>query len=381
VETAEVVIVGGGVVGVSIAYHLAKLGARGIVLLEREGVLGSGSTARCAGGIRQQFGTAVNVLLSQWSLGFLSGMREETGTDPGLHQVGYLLLTADAARFAAMRDGVDLQRSLGAPVQVLTRAEIAQRFPYIATDDLAGGTFCPADGYADPHAVVQGMAARARAAGVAIRTGAEATGIRVAGGRIAGVETRDGVIAAPVVVNAAGPYAGAVGRMAGVEVPVEPVRRQIYVTAPYAGLPHDLPMIIDFDTSSYVRGDRAGLLMGASDPAEPPSFRTDPDEAGLLLVAETIMRRVPALAEAEIAGGWAGLYEVSPDENGVLGPVPERPGLFLANGFSGHGFQQAPAVGRVLAEMILGRPPFLDVSALSITRFRDGRLIRESAAV
>ena len=214
-----------------------------------------------------------------------------------------------------------------------------------------------------------------------IRTGAEVTGLRVAGGRIAGVDTADGQLPTRVVVNCAGPSAGTVGRMAGVDVPVLPYRRQVYVTAPYPGLPGDMPMVIDYDTAGYVRGDGGGLLMGASDPDEPSSYRTDPDDAGVLLLGRTIMRRVPLLAEAEIVRSWAGLYEVTPDENPVLGPVPELPGFFVANGFSGHGFQHSPAVGRVMAEMILGLTPSVDVSTLDLARFRDGRLIRENAAI
>jgi sarcosine oxidase subunit beta len=378
---AEVVIVGGGVVGVSIAYHLASLGARDVVLLEREPVLGSGSTSRSAGGIRLQFGTAANVRLSQWSLDFFKRMREDLGADPGLRQVGYLMLVADARHWSDLLANVRMQRDLGVPVQALTPGEVAARFPYVDAADLAGATFCPEDGYADPHAVVQGMARQARRLGVVIRTGAEVTGLRVAGGRIAGVDTADGQLPARVVVNCAGPSAGTVGRMAGVDVPVLPYRRQVYVTAPYPGLPGDMPMVIDYDTASYVRGDGGGLLMGASDPAEPSSFRMDPDDAGVLLLGRTIMRRVPLLAEVQIVRSWAGLYEVSPDENPVLGPVPQLPGFFVANGFSGHGFQHAPAVGRVLAEMILGLPPSIDVGTLDLARFRDGRPIRENAAI
>ena len=380
-EKAEVVIVGGGVVGLSIAYHLARLGGRGIVVLEREDVLGSGSTGRCAGGIRLQFGTEVNIRLSQWSLGFLKRMPDETGADPGLHQNGYLFLTADAQNAEALRRNLHVQQGLGVPARSLSPDEVSARFPYVAAQGLLGATFCPEDGYADPHAVVQGLSRSARALGVSIRLGAEVTGIRVADGRVEGVETGAGPLLAPVVVNAAGPFAARVGRMAGAEVPVQPVRRQIHATAPHPGLPGDMPMVIDFDTSSYVRGDGAGLLMGASDPAEPPSFRTDPDDGALVLLAETIMRRIPRLGDARVLRGWAGLYEVTPDENGVLGPVPEVAGFYLANGFSGHGFQHAPAVGRVLAEMILGQPPTIDVSALGVTRFREGRLIRESAVV
>lgn len=380
-ETAEVVIVGGGVVGLSIAYHLATLGGQGIVLLEREAVLGSGSTERSAGGVRLQFGTPVNIQLSQWSLAFLKRMRDEVGADPGLRQVGYLFLTADPQRAAQLESNVRLQQALGVPVQALAPPAIAARYPYLASDGLLAANFCPEDGYADPHAVVQGLARRARELGVAIRTGVEVTAVHLREGRVDGVETRAGPLRAPAVVNATGPFAAAVARMAGVDLPVRPFRRQIYVTAPFAGLPADMPMVIDFDTSSYVRREGAGLLMGASDPAEPSSFRTEADDSTLVLLAQTIMQRVPALADAEILRGWAGLYAVTPDENAILGPVPGLVGFYLANGFSGHGFQQAPAVGRVLAEMILGRTPTIDVSPLSLTRFRDGRLIRESAAV
>lgn len=398
---AEVVIIGGGVVGVSTAYHLAALGCADVVVVEREDALGTGSTGRSAGGVRIQFSTEVNIRLSAWSIDVLRRFDELTGISAGLRQYGYLIVTRDPQQMARFEENVALQRSLGFDVKLLSPHEALAMVPQLYVDDLAGATFHGQDGYADPHSVVQGFARRAREMGVRFLLATEACSIDVRGGRVAGVAVRrrlggegrgrsgagapgdepSAIIETRHVVNAAGPYAAEIGRMAGVDVPVQPYRRMVWVTEPIGIFRPDLPLVIDFDTGFYVRREGERLLFGMADPDEGPSFRTDVDWAFLPRVLEAGVHRLPALAEARVSTGWAGLYEVSPDHNGIIGEAPEVQGFYLANGFSGHGFQQAPAVGRVVAEMILGLPLSVDVSALSPRRFAAGRALRESQVV
>lgn len=395
---------GAGVVGLSVAYHLAQLGVEDVTVVDRAPAPGTGSTGRSAGGVRVQFSSAVNIRLSAWSIEFLQRFQALTGVDPGLRQDGYLIVTTRPDTLARFEANVALQRSLGVEVRLLTPAQAGAMVPQLHTADLVGATFGPQDGYADPHSVVLGLAQKAHQLGVRILTRVEVVGLDVRDGAVAGALLRpaappgrlpapsqgasdkppaerrrpapgDGThyVQAPVVVNAAGPWAAEVARMAGVDLPVEPYRRMIFVTEPIRIFSPRLPMVIDFDTGFYVRREGDRLLFGMADPAEGPSFRTDVDWAFLPAVLERGVHRLPALAEARVARGWAGLYEVSPDHNGIVGPAPGVRGLFLANGFSGHGFQQAPAVGRVVAEMITGRTPTIDVSELSPDRFRRGQ--------
>ncbi|BDG60938.1 FAD-dependent oxidoreductase [Caldinitratiruptor microaerophilus] len=380
-ETADVVIAGGGIVGLATAYYLAARGIRDVLVLEREPALVTGSTARSAGGIRLQFSTEVNIRLSRYGLEVLRRFRDEFGVDPAFRQVGYLFLLSTPEEEAAFRRNLELQRRLGVPVHWLEPGEVARDFPWVNPEGLVGATFCPEDGHADPYTVAMAFGRRARELGVRVATGRSVTGVRVAGGRVRGVDTPAGPVEAPVVVNAAGPDAGAVGRMAGVDVPVEPYRRQVFVTDAFAGLPREIPLTIDFATSSYARREGDRVLFGMSDPEEPPGRPLVVDDAFLVRAAATIAARIPALAEARVARGWAGYYEVTPDHNAIVGPVPEVEGLYVAAGFSGHGFQHGPGVGRVIAEMIAGEEPFLDVRSLSIERFRTGKSLREQGVV
>ncbi|WP_324717115.1 FAD-binding oxidoreductase [Carboxydochorda subterranea] len=390
---ADVVVIGGGVVGVSTAYHLAALGRADVVVVEREEALGMGSTGRSAGGVRIQYSTEVNVRLSAWSIEMLRRFGELTGESAGLRQHGYLIVTGDVAEMSRFEQNVALQRSLGFDVKLLDPRRAQALVPQLRVDDLVGATFHAQDGYADPHSVLQGLARKAREMGARLFLATEAFAVDVRGGRVAGVAVRrppgsrgpgaeeQAIIEARYVVNAAGPYAAEVGRMAGVVVPVKPYRRMVWVTEPIGLFRPDLPMVIDFDSGFYVRREGERLLFGMANPEEGPGFRTDVDWAFLPRVLEAGVHRLPALAEARVRRGWAGLYEVSPDHNAIIGEAPEVRGLYLANGFSGHGFQQAPAVGRVLAEMILGLPLSVDVSPLDIRRFSTGGRLVESQVV
>jgi len=380
-STADVVVIGGGVIGTSVAYHLAGMGARNVVLLEKEPILGAGSTGKSAGGIRQQFSTAVNVRLAMESVRFFERFRQELDADPEFRQYGYLFLATTEADARDFRDNVDLQRQLGLKVDVLSPQQAKQLVPPLNVDDVILATYCPTDGYADPHSVLQGFAKGARRLGVEIETGVAVTGIDVTAGGVRAVGTSAGRIDTCTVVDAAGPWIAEVAQMVGIELPVRPYRRQIFVTEPFAEVPECVPMVIDFAPSFYFRREGPGVLMGMTDAEEPSSFSTHVDWEFLAKVVEQALHRAPVLAQAGIMEGWGGLYAVTPDDNPVLGLVPEVEGFVCAGGFSGHGFMLAPATGRAIAELVLNGRPAQDISPLSIDRFRAGYEFREDRVI
>ena len=378
-RTADAVIIGGGCMGASVAYHLTRRGLTDIVLVERETLLGTGSTGRNAGGVRHQFSSAANVRLSIESIRLLERFAEEVGQPIDFHQDGYLFLLSTDASVETFRKNVALQRSLGVEVDWLDPAAAARCAPGLNVDGVAAATFCRRDGIADPNAVTMGFAKAAQAGGATLARDTEVTGIRVERRRIAGVETSRGVIATGIAVNAAGPHARQVGRMAGIDVPVDPYRRHIFIAAfdrPAAGPPAVVPesriMVIDFETTFYFHREGAGLLFGMGDPQEAPTFDTTVRWDFLPQVIDVAVKRLPALAAASVSHAWAGLYEITPDANPVIGPVPEVGGLFLINGFSGHGFQHSPAAGRILADVIVGCDPGFDLAPFALERFAAG---------
>lgn len=377
-RTAEVVIIGGGCMGASVAYHLARRGVTDVVLVEREQMLGAGSTGRNAGGVRHQFSNAANIRLSIESIGLFERFKEEVGADIDFHQDGYLFLLSTPASVEMFTANVTLQRSLGVTVDWLDAAGAAALAPGLVTDNVIGATFCQRDGIADPNGVTMGFARSAQAAGVTIVRETEVTGILVEGGRVAGVETTGGSIAAPVVVNAAGPHARAIGRMAGLDVPVDPYRRHIFIAQPppaakHWNVPASRTMVIDFESTFYFHREGAGLLFGMGDPHEAPTFDLTVQWDFLEQVTPVAARRLPALADAPIARAWAGLYEVTPDANPIIGAAHDLPGFHLITGFSGHGFQHSPAAGRILADVITGRDPGMDLTPFALERFADRR--------
>jgi sarcosine oxidase subunit beta len=369
--TARVVVVGGGVMGTSIACHLARAGVRDVVLVER-GELASGSTAKAAGGVRAQFSDALNVRLGARSLQAYARFAEDTGYDIGLRRVGYLFLLSTPEDVAAFEAGVRLQNSLGVPSRMITPEEARRLSPLIRTDGLLAAAFSPDDGHCTPEAVVHGYAAVARRHGATILRHTEVTGIELRGDTITAVTTSRGRIATGTVICAAGAWSRAVGAMAGVELPVTPLRRQIAVTEPVAGLPPALPMTIDFTTTLYFHAEGPGLLVGMSDPDETPGFATATHERWIPRLCAAMERRAPALLDLRRTGGWAGLYEVTPDHNALIGEAPSPSRFLYATGFSGHGFLQGPAVGEVVRDLYLGRVPFVDVSPLGADRFAAG---------
>jgi len=375
--TAEVVIIGGGVMGISTAYHLGLAGMRQVVVLERGDMLGQGATGRCAGGVRYQFATEVNIRLSLASLPMLEAFRDETGVDPQYRPCGYLFVLTTQNDVAAFRRNVDLQRSLGVDTIWLEPDEVRRRIPLMRLEDALGGTFHSKDGLADPNSVVQGYAARARALGVRMVTGCAATGIVQSGGRVQAVETAYGQIACRHVVNAAGPWLARVGALAAVQIPVEPVRRQMATTTAVPGLPADFPFTVDFAQSLYFHREGEGLLTGMSNPAQAPGFDQSIDSEWEVAALDAAVARMPALENVGRLAAWAGLYEVTPDAHPIFGPT-SIDGFWVVGGFSGHGFMHGPIAGKLMAEFLtLGRAVTVDVTRLGLGRFAEGRLVPE----
>jgi sarcosine oxidase, subunit beta len=382
-RNADVVIVGGGVIGASAAYHLAAAGAGRVLLLEREDRLAAGSTGACAGGFRTQFSSEVNIRLSQASVPMIIGFTEEHGLPLDVVQDGYLFLVRDDALWREFVVANELQRSLGVEAELLTSEEATELAPGISPEGIVGAAYGPQDGLADPSGLTQGYATLARRAGAEIELGVPVTGIRAGGGRVTAVETTDGSVETPVVVNAAGPWAGVLAATAGVELPLEPIPRHVLVTGAFPGVPERRTLVIDAVTSFYFHREGPGVLMGMGSPNERPTFDTRPDDA---FVAEellpTALRVYPPIEEASVEHSWVGLYEMTPDRHPIIGRAPGIEGLYLANGFSGHGFQHAPVVGKVLAELIVGgRAKTVDISGLGLERFSAGELVRERHVV
>jgi len=365
---AEVVVIGGGVMGTSIAYHLARAGVPDVVLVERD-ELAAGSTSRAAGGVRAQFSDELNIQLGARSLEAFGRFGEEPGQDIGLHRVGYLFLLSTPEEVAAFEAGVRLQNSLGVPSRMLDPAEAQRLSPLITTDGLLAAAFSPDDGHCTPESVVHGYAAGARRHGARVLRHCEVTGIETHGDAITAVATRRGRIETAAVICTAGAWSRAVGAMAGVDLPVEPLRRQIAVTEAVEGLPPGLPMTIDFTSSLYFHPEGPGLLVGMSDPDETPGFSTETHDRWIPRLYKAMERRAPTLLDLRRTGGWAGLYEVTPDHNALIGEASSPSRFLYATGFSGHGFLQGPAVGEVLRDLYLGRVPFVDISPLSVERF------------
>jgi sarcosine oxidase subunit beta len=374
-ETADIVVIGAGIVGCSIAYHLVAQAAPKVVVVEKD-LICSGSTGKSAGGIRQQFATELNVRLSLESLKMFHRMRDELGIDPEFRQVGYLFMAATGKEVDLFRRQAEFLQGHGIPVRMVSPDDIRRIVPYVRLDDIIGGAYCSTDGYAAPYEVTMGYASAARRRGVTIHEQRAVTGILKDGDRVAGVETSQGPIHAPVVVNAAGPDGGLVGVMAGVDVPVKPYRRQLFVTGPLPEFSQEPPLTIDYHRNWYFRGEMGGCLFSGPKDDE-STFDTSVDWEHLAESVAKAVARVPVLEQAEIKRGWAGSYDLSPDNNAILGAVPELPGFYLATGHSGHGFMHGPATGKLMAELILTGRTSIDISALRLDRFRTGKTVRE----
>jgi sarcosine oxidase subunit beta len=379
-DSPDAVVIGGGVVGCSIAYHLARRGAR-VVVVERE-TLGSQSTGKCAGGVRRQFSTTPNVLVQQLSVRLLADLEKETGVDPEFRHIGYLFVLTSKAEVEDFQRFLPMWNEAGvADARWLEPDEVRELAPLVQGDDILGGTFCPSDGIASPHAVTLAYAGAARRLGVRFEEGVSVDAITHTAGKVEGVQTSAGAIATNTVFNCAGAWAGTVGAMAGIDIPVEPYPRNIFVTDPMPGVSRQHPMTIDLATSFYFHPEGDGLLFGMGMPDEKPTFNTDVDWGVLDTMAAVIERRAPRLATAGIQTAWAGLYEVTPDHQPILGPVDELEGFWCACGFSGHGFQQAPAVGHLLAQWFAGEEPDVKLDIFAYRRFATGKVDPERNVV
>jgi len=375
-ESADVVIAGGGIMGCALAYQLAKRNVD-VMLLERE-TLGSQSTGKCAGGVRQQFSTEANVRLQRLSVKMLESFEQDTGHPADFRQIGYLFLFTQPQQVEDFRHNMEMWHRVGlTEARWIDPAEAAKMVPVLNVDDVLGCTFCPTDGIASPADVTSGYASAARRHGARLSEGVEVTGIDVASGRVQGVRTSGGDIATRLVVNCAGAWAASIGRMAGLEIPVLPYRRHIAVTGTFPALPRTTPMTVDFRTSLYFHPEGDGVLIGMSDRSEPPGFVTDVNWEFLEKMFEQAALRAPALASAGVKTAWAGLYESTPDHQAILGPIDEVEGFWCAAGFSGHGFMQGPAAALLLTQLLLDHRSEIDISSFAFERFARGSLVTE----
>ena len=373
-QTAEVVIVGAGIMGVSTAYHLARLGAGRVIVLERDTVC-SGSTALASGGIRHQYANRLGIELTTHSIVTYERFEAEFGVDPNFRQHGYLILIATEDELAVARRSVALQRELGVNVELLDAAATRKLCPYLNTDDLLGATYTPRDGYADPYLCATGIAARARELGVVIHQQHEVSAFLRDGDRLRGVVTQHGAFEAGAIVIATGAWSGVVGTLAGVDIPVRPHRRHKFMTAPFPAdrIPAATPFVIDPHQNFSLRREGPGLLLGHGRRDEPDGFGTEIDRSLEPRVVERAIHRAPALAEAKLMRSYAGLYEMTPDQTGIVSAVPGVAGLYVIAGFSGHGFMHGPIAGQLMAETLVhGRAVTMDASPLDLARFARG---------
>ncbi len=382
-ESAEVVIIGSGIVGSSVAYHLAEAGCANVLVIEREAHQGKGSTGKSMGGVRAQFATTVNIQMSRYSIDFFATFDEQLGYPADYRPHGYLFCATNERHLEYLKANRERQLTHGVKnVELVSREDIATMLPQLRADDIVGGTYCPTDGFVDPHSVMMGFMLKARERGVRLWLDTAVTGIEVDNQSVTGVTTTRGLVSTPVVVNAAGAWAAGIAQMAGVELPVAPLRRQLVPTEPFAGLPKRFPMVIDMSTGFHFRREGQGILLAWNDPEETPGFKTDFDNSFVEKILTRAAYRVPCLAEAEVnpRRAWGGLYEMTPDHHAIIGPAPNVKGLFFVNGFSGHGVMHSPASGRITADLILqGKSELIDVAKLSVERFAEGRLLEETA--
>jgi sarcosine oxidase, subunit beta len=387
-DNFEVVIIGGGIVGSSIAWHLTAAGCKSVLVIERESSQGKGSTGKSMGGVRAQFSTPVNIQMSLYSIPFYASFEEELGHPSGYRDQGYLFAATKDSHLAYLRANFERQRALGLKtVRMLQAAEITSMLPQLRSDDILGGTFCSTDGFVDPYSAMTGFMARATEQGATLWKKTDVTGITLEqhnGQRgICGVETTRGRVATRTVVNAAGAWAAQVAKFAGIDLPVEPLRRMLVPSEPFDDFPHSSPMVIDMSNGFHFRPEGRGFLLAWNDPEEKSSYNTDFEPSFIEKILTLAANRVPAFENLAInpKRAWAGLYEMTPDHHAILGPVASVPGLFLANGFSGHGVMHAPATGKIVSDLIMhGKTAIVDnASVLSLDRFAKGHLLHETA--
>jgi len=384
-QAAEVVIIGGGIVGSSIAYHLTAAGCKDVLVIERETAQGKGSTGKSMGGVRAQFSTPVSIQMSLYSIPFYASFDERLGYPAGYRPQGYLFCATHEKHLAYLRANYEKQVAMGLKdVRLVAADEIRGMFPQLRSDDIVGGSFCSTDGFVDPYSAMVGFMSWATDHGARLWKNAQVSGIRRDGGGICGVETTRGGVSTRRVVNAAGPWAAEVAKLAGVDLPVQPLRRMLVPTEPFDQFPHTAPMIIDMSNGFHFRPESLGFLLAWNDPEETPGFKTDFEPAFIEKILTRAANRVPMFESLAVnpKRAWAGLYEMTPDHHPILGQAPTVPGFFLANGFSGHGVMHAPATGKILSDLILtGTCNLVDPGLLGLSRFAEGRLIEETAVL
>jgi glycine/D-amino acid oxidase-like deaminating enzyme len=374
---ASVAIIGGGVMGVSTALHLARAGVGNILVIERS-LLGSGSSAKPLGGVRATFSDPGNILLAQRSLEAYERFEAEFGVDIGLRQVGYLFLCRTENDLVAVESSTELQNSLGGSSEMVSPGRAAQLNPFLDPAVLLGASFSPRDGYAEPAQVVRGYAGAARSLGVVFSEHTEVTGIDTKDGRVTAVHTSRGAVRTDSVICTAGAWSQRIGEMAGVLLPVVPVRRQIGFTGPQMQPMPTVPFTLDLLTTLYFHNAGDGLLLGISDPAQSPGFGREFSYDWLPAFDKAAAVVAPSLVGVKVKGGWAGLYENTPDHNALIGRARTPRNFLYAAGFSGHGFLQAPAVGELVTDLFLERNSFMDPHPFRAERFLDAEALSET---
>jgi sarcosine oxidase subunit beta len=385
-HTADVVIIGGGIVGSSIAWHLTQAGCKSVLVIERESSQGKGSTGKSMGGVRAQFSTPVNIQMSLYSIPFYARFEEVVGHPADYRPQGYLFLATKDSHLAYLRNNFERQKKLGlTTARLLAAEEIRNMLPQLRSDDVLGGSFCSTDGFVDPYSVMNGFMASAVEHGATLWKKAEVTGITKDQQGAFRVETSRGPVSTRTIVNAAGAWAAQIAKFVGVDLPVEPLRRMLVPSEPFSDFPHTSPMVIDMSTGFHFRPEGRGFLLAWNDPEETPGYKTEFEPSFIEKILMHAADRVPAFENLPInpKRAWAGLYEMTPDHHCVLGPVAAVPGFFLANGFSGHGVMHSPATGKILADLILqGKTNVVDdVGVLAFERFAKGKLLHETAVL
>ena len=383
-HTADVAIIGGGIVGSSIAYHLVSQGCKNVLVIERESAQGKGSTGKSMGGVRAQFSTPVNIQMSLYSIPFYASFEERLGYPCDYRPQGYLFCATSEKHMAYLRANYEKQVALGLKnVRLVAGDEIRSLFPQLRADDIVGGSFCSTDGFVDPYSAMIGFMTWASDHGAMLWKNATATGISRHEGCFEIVTTRD-TVSARAVVNCAGAWSAGIAKMVGIDLPVEPLRRMLVPTEPFDQFPHSAPMIIDMSNGFHFRPEGRGFLLAWNDPEETPGYKSDFEPAFIEKILTRAADRVPVFENlaANPKRAWAGLYEMTPDHHPILGESPDVPGFFFANGFSGHGVMHSPATGKILSDLILtGKTDLIDASLLNFSRFAEGRMIHETAVL
>jgi sarcosine oxidase subunit beta len=371
--TADIAIIGAGAIGCSIAYHLARRGVKNVVVIERDAI-GSGTTSKAAGGIRAQFSTPVEIEFSLASLEFFHRFADEMGGSCDFREHGYLYCLTSLEQVERYSREIELQRSMGIDVQMISPDDARALVPGLNIDDVIAATWGPRDGYAGVNEVVQAYARRAREMGVLFCEGTTVTGLCVSESQVSGISTTEGELTPGLIIDAAGPQAAVVGRMVGVDLPVHPRRRHIFVTDDFEGVQHPVPMVHDRGSGFYARSEMRSLLMSPGDAEDIGELAGDPpvDWSRLEETVEKAVRRLPALGDAGIRSAWAGLRPLTPDEHGIIDHMPGLDNMLAAVGFCGHGFQHSPAIGMTVAEMIVDGRTRIDIASLGLSRFAEG---------